>query len=153
MTLLLTRWQHEDRRHWRSGKYRKRRQRGWPRALRVRAGRIGVSMVMIPSVVVATVMLHGARRVHSAHHDFGSAIDRLEHEAGGDQRPEHERRRHPHRESQAMLSEQRKSWDQAEKSTSAREWYPYGIHSSPTNDMLPGGIDMVITASAIIGMR
>lgn len=124
MCLRVTRWQHEDRRHWRSGKYRKRRQRVRPRALRVRAGRIGVRMVMMPSVIATAVIGHGVRRVRTAQHDFGSTIDRLEHEADGNQRPQHERRRHPQRESQPVLSEQRKSWDHAEKSTSAPELDP-----------------------------
>jgi hypothetical protein len=81
-------------------------------------------MVMMPSVIATAVIGHGVRRVRTAQHDFGSTIDRLEHEADGNQRPQHERRRHPQRESQPVLSEQRKSWDHAEKSTSAPELDP-----------------------------
>jgi hypothetical protein len=81
-------------------------------------------MLMRPSVIAAAVMVHGVRRVRTTQHDFGSAIDRLEHEADGDQRPEHERRRHPQRKSQPVLSEQKKSRNQGHKLTSAPELDP-----------------------------
>jgi hypothetical protein len=64
-------------------------------------------MLMMCSWVVATVSMRGTRRVRTAQHDLSPPSHRLEHEADRDQRTEQERRCHPQREPQAMLSEQR----------------------------------------------
>jgi hypothetical protein len=48
--------------------------------------------MLMPAVIVNAVMTHRGRRIRSAQNDFGTAIDRLKHEAGWDQRPEQERR-------------------------------------------------------------
>jgi hypothetical protein len=56
----------EDRQHRRRGKQRKRGQRCRARALSVRTGRIGVRMLMLPSVIMAATIVHGVRRVWTA---------------------------------------------------------------------------------------
>ena len=90
---------------WReSGKCWKRRR---PRTLRVRAGRIGMSMLMMAGVfmprvtvsamIVARRVQHCAGRIRVAKHDFESAVDGLEHEARGNERAQHQHRQHKRR--------------------------------------------------------
>jgi len=63
-------------------------------------------MVMMASVIAATMLFPCARRVRTAQHDYGSAIDRLEHEADRNQRAEQQRGHHPQRKARSVLPEQ-----------------------------------------------
>ncbi len=73
------------------GECGQRRNRRWPCALRVRAGRIGMS-VMMARMIMAAVVVNRARHIRIAQHDSDAPIHRGQHETGGDERPQTQHR-------------------------------------------------------------
>jgi hypothetical protein len=100
--------QHEYRCDWRREQRRNGRQRCRPGGLRVRASWISVRLMM-PSVIVAAMLMRGGGRVPTAQHDSCVAVDWLEHEARRYQRPKGERRGNPQREHEPLFSQHRES--------------------------------------------
>ena len=66
-------------------------------ALGVGAGRIELEMMMVAGVILAAVMMRSARGIGIAQDDGDVAVDRRQHETGGNERPQAEHREHPGR--------------------------------------------------------
>jgi len=78
-------------------KCRLRGERGWARALGVGAGRVKLQMMMVAGMILAGVMMRSARSIGIAQDDGELAVDRRQHEAGGNERAQAEHREHPGR--------------------------------------------------------